>query len=213
MRKSRILSTILAIFLCLAVFCGCQCNEPKTFTVTFDGDGGVLVSGETVQTVKNASELIPPVFEKPGFAFDNWDLVLGVITEDTTVKALWYSGYKLVLGRRYYDEQHDEIVSIGYEKNRGDTVKISYGARMGRNGALIPEPLLGNTEDYEFLHWTYTYELNGTTGTVILDENTCFNDEFFTQLGFTEEQAFEMRGKTLQIAPVLKFDSDFSPAS
>lgn len=85
MRKFLIcLLSCLTVFASLA-FVGCNVG----FTVTFDGDGGTLVSGKEVQTVTSASQIKPPNYEKEGYEFDGWSVLLDGIKEDTTVKAKW----------------------------------------------------------------------------------------------------------------------------
>ena len=59
------------------------------FTVTFNGNGGTLVSGIEVQTVKDASEISEPTYERMGYNFDGWDKVLSTISVTTTINAQW----------------------------------------------------------------------------------------------------------------------------
>ena len=61
----------------------------RTFTVTFNGDGGTLVSGEEVQTVRSAAKIVEPVYEKTGYDFDHWNIALSEIVSDSTVTAVW----------------------------------------------------------------------------------------------------------------------------
>lgn len=60
-----------------------------TYTVTFDGNGGILQSGSATQTVKYGGAAVEPVFKKAGYSFDGWDKTLAEITENTTVSAYW----------------------------------------------------------------------------------------------------------------------------
>ena len=73
----------------IAALAGCSQQQKKMFTVTFDGNGGTLISGEANQTVSKASELVEPEFELRGHNFDSWDVPLSTIVETTTVKAQW----------------------------------------------------------------------------------------------------------------------------
>ncbi len=58
-----------------------------TYTVTFDGDGGTLISGDEVQTIEHGSPATAPVYEKEGFDL-SWDRIFNdVITSDLTVTA------------------------------------------------------------------------------------------------------------------------------
>ncbi len=211
MKKSKILSILLALLISMSIFSGvfgCNCSGKESFTVTFvGGEGAVLVSGKAVQTVTDASQIQPPVFERPGYGFDSWSLIILDIKESTTVKAVWYSGYKVVLSRKYVDyERNGKTVVVGYDTRRGDTFKIPYGSRLGAKGTLFPfaESMDG---DYEFLRWNLVLD-NGKV--IALNEETTFNDELFVTFGMTEEQAFNQRGKSLNIKPIMKFIGKYS---
>lgn len=87
--KKRFLTVFLSVAMCLlSAFSMIGCKD-KTFTVTFDPDGGELVSGELVQVVESASDIVEPELKKEGYTLKGWDTVLAEIDSDTTVKALW----------------------------------------------------------------------------------------------------------------------------
>lgn len=65
----------------------------KEYTVTFDGNGGELVSGEITQTVKEGEDAVPPVFEREGYTFIGWDQYYQKIRRNTTIKAIWDSNF------------------------------------------------------------------------------------------------------------------------
>lgn len=79
----------------LTILCVCSfaavigCGGDSKFTVTFDGNGGTLVSGNQVQTVESTSQIVVPVYEKEGYDFIGWDTIISQIDKDTTVKAQW----------------------------------------------------------------------------------------------------------------------------
>ncbi len=87
MKKSKIILLLSAMLLIVSLF-AVGCGGPKTFKVTFDANGGTLVSGELVQDVENATAIQAPVVEKTGYTL-SWDTDLSTITEETTVKAVW----------------------------------------------------------------------------------------------------------------------------
>ena len=66
------------------------CNDGP-FTVTFDAgaEDAVLISGEIVQTVNSASEIVEPVFERAGYRFVGWTSNIKSIKTTRTVKAIW----------------------------------------------------------------------------------------------------------------------------
>ena len=205
MKKSKILSILLALLISVSIFSGlfgCNCSGKEPFTVTFvGGEGAVLVSGNAVQEVTDASQIQPPVFERPGYAFDSWSHVLGDINSDTTVEAIWYSGYKVVLNRRYNDVARNRNITIGYNSKRGDTVKIPYDSRIGAMDVLFPMPIIAD-DDYEFLRWEIVLD-NGVS--YPLTEETVFNDDLFVGFDMTIDEAFNQRGKTFTVNPILKF--------
>lgn len=82
--KNIVLSLILVLMASsLLAACG------GTFTITFDGSGGTLVSGETLQKIKSGSDIKPPVFEKTGYLL-SWNYSdFDKVTSDLTVTAVW----------------------------------------------------------------------------------------------------------------------------
>ena len=68
-----------------------------TYTITFNGNGGQLASGNTVQKVANKSQIKLPVFTKQGHTL-SWDKDISEMTSTMTVNAIWTPNqYKLYL--------------------------------------------------------------------------------------------------------------------
>lgn len=84
-QKTKIISFLIVIL--LAALCFVACGQ-KEFTVTFNGNGGTLVSGEEVQTVKEGGAVTPPVYQKEGYTL-SWDISFDEINADITVNAVW----------------------------------------------------------------------------------------------------------------------------
>ena len=59
----------------------------RTYSVTFSGNGGSLVSGTESQTVKYGATAIAPIYRKAGYHND-WDHAL-TITAEVTITAVW----------------------------------------------------------------------------------------------------------------------------
>ncbi len=64
-------------------------ERPQEHTVTFDGDGGTLTSGDEVQTVEHNGDAVAPVYEKEGYLFRGWSEDITNVTEDLNVSAIW----------------------------------------------------------------------------------------------------------------------------
>ena len=92
--KKRFITILIAFVLCFSsVFALSGCGlSAREFTVTFVpgvGFESAQVQGETVQTVKNANELVPPTFIFDGWWHDGWNDVVQNIKSDTTLTARW----------------------------------------------------------------------------------------------------------------------------
>lgn len=62
--------------------------EINEYKVTFNGNGGTLISGEETQTIEYGSFALAPEYEKEGFQLI-WDTPFDFIREDITVTAVW----------------------------------------------------------------------------------------------------------------------------
>ena len=57
--------------------------------VTFDGNGGTLISGEEVQKVPEGESATAPTYEREGYTLDGFDVEYDNPTDDITVTAVW----------------------------------------------------------------------------------------------------------------------------
>ena len=88
-----------------------------TYTVTFAGDGGHLVSGKAEQEVKYGGSAKAPSFYREGYTFVGFDKDYDVITEPITVTAEWNVN-KYTLTIDYNNGQQD----IEIEKDYGEEI-------------------------------------------------------------------------------------------
>ena len=109
----------------------------KSYTVTFELDGGTLISGSLVQTVTRGQNAIPPTVTKDGCYFLAWSAPYRQITHDVTIEAIWeyettpgiiYSesessnfteisgAYKYINGEVYIGAYHDEKKLLGIKR-------------------------------------------------------------------------------------------------
>ncbi len=61
----------------------------KVYTITFDINGGTLLSGDLVQRVTQGQNATPPIITKEGCFFLSWEGKYTKVTKDATVKAIW----------------------------------------------------------------------------------------------------------------------------
>lgn len=102
----------------------------RTYTVTFELDGGTLVSGELVQKVVAGENATPPKVTKDGCTLSEWSKSYKQITKSVTIKAVW--DYETTEGLIYSESENQnftELVDV-YEHVRGDVyVGASYGGK------------------------------------------------------------------------------------
>lgn len=84
-KRNAPLALLLAVVMALSLLSGCG---TASYTVTFDLNGGELVSGELVQTVEEGSAAMAPVAENGRLAL-SWDQSFDAVTGDMTVTAQW----------------------------------------------------------------------------------------------------------------------------
>lgn len=86
----------------------------KTYTVTFEGNGGKYVSGELVQKVKYGKAATPPVFEREGYGLCSFGPDIWYVTQDLTVSAKWNAIFRVdgekITGLTSYGKSLREIV-------------------------------------------------------------------------------------------------------
>jgi len=83
-KKSALVSAWIVLIVLMLTACG------KTYTVTFDTNGGMRIGGgELRQDVEDGGDAIPPLVEKTGYRFVSWNDVTTSVTSDKTVSAVW----------------------------------------------------------------------------------------------------------------------------
>lgn len=61
----------------------------KSYTVTFNANGGTISSGNAIQTINHGENAVPPVVSRTGYTFTGWSGVYTNITSDVTIIAQW----------------------------------------------------------------------------------------------------------------------------
>lgn len=71
--------------------------EDNIYTITFNGNGGTLVSGETIQSVGHGQSAQAPEFIKQGLTL-TWDKTFDNIKSDGVINAVWMAKVDFVFG-------------------------------------------------------------------------------------------------------------------
>ena len=111
----------VSIILLLIFFAG-----KKSYTVTFDLDGGILLSGETVQRVTQGQNATPPSVAKDGHYLMGWSGNYRKVTSDSVVRAIWE--YETTPGIIYGDATNQNFAEIvgSYKGLQGDVYIGAY---------------------------------------------------------------------------------------
>ena len=111
----------IAAMLLLIFFAG-----KRSYTVTFDLNGGTLISGETVQRVTQGQNANPPQVVKDGCYFLQWSGSYRQVTKDLELKAVWE--YETTPGIEYTTSEDSNYCEISgaYKGLTGDVYIGAY---------------------------------------------------------------------------------------
>lgn len=118
----------------------------KTHTVTFDLNGGILISGDTEQRVTQGQSATPPNVAKYGHYLRGWSGSYKSVTRDVTVRAIWE--YETSAGIEYslpentnycqisgsFREIQGEVYIGSYHESGRQVLGITEGAFKDRTG-------------------------------------------------------------------------------
>ena len=107
----------ITVILALIFFAG-----KKTYKVTFDLNGGILISGELEQTVTQGKSATAPVVAKDGCYLHSWSGSFKQVTHDIVVKAVWEWETNTSIGFVYTPTENTDFCEIvkSYEHLYGD---------------------------------------------------------------------------------------------
>ena len=109
--KFRIIITFTALFLVVSVLLLLIFYEgKKSYVVTFDLDGGTLLSGSVEQVITHGQDAIPPTVVKDGAFLHSWSVSHRRITKDTVIKAIWE--YETTPGIIYTDSENQNYTEV-----------------------------------------------------------------------------------------------------
>ncbi|MDE6201571.1 MAG: InlB B-repeat-containing protein [Clostridiales bacterium] len=176
MKKSKLLAAALAATMfataaCGLVACGDNVDSGKTYTVTFDADGGTLDGEQSLKTDKNGIvKGAIPTAEKVDYTFTGWSLSKG----DTAVinfKSQKFTGDKTVYA--VYESNGVSEVTITFEYGDGTGTLAS---AQTVNGKLQSLPTPTPPQDQMFDGW-YTAAVGGeyvTTNTLFTQSGSIY---------------------------------------
>ena len=92
----------------------------KSYTVTFDPNGGTVLSGSLEQHVLQGQDAIPPSVVMDGAVLRGWSTSYRRITKDIVIEAVWE--YETTAGIIYADSENKNFTEIvgSYPHLRGD---------------------------------------------------------------------------------------------
>ncbi len=136
---------VIAAMLLLIFFAG-----KKTYTVTFDLNGGTLLSGELTQRVTQGQSATPPSVVKDGCYFLQWSGSYRQVTRNVTVKAIWE--YETTYGIDYTSTEDSNYCEISgcFKDIKGD---VYIGAYHDNKKVLgIKESAFANCKSIENIY-------------------------------------------------------------
>ncbi len=136
----------------------------KTHTVTFDLNGGILLSGDVEQRVTQGQNAYPPSVAKYGHYLMGWSGSYKSVTRDVTVKAIWE--YETSPGIEYFVPENTNYCEISgsFKEIQGEVfIGAFYEGRQ----------VLG-------IHAGAFKDRTGITGVYLLDGILAIEDEAFS---------------------------------
>lgn len=205
----------------------------ERYTVSFDSNGGVYISGEQLQTIKYCADATAPVYERLGYDFTGFDKALNLISKNTTIYAQWSARNDTAYRVEYYFENHeDEEFSLDESKTQNLTGVTDSTAQFEtlpafehHNINIEFSTLTGNIDADGSLVLKLYYNKNRYTVEILLDGGTLIEGETtqivkyghdavapevqkvgYTQNGWSED--FENIEADIEILPVWIANTD-----
>ena len=125
--KLKIIIVFGILFLLIAVLLALIFLEgKKTYTVTFDPNGGTLLGGSLEQRVMQGQDAIPPSVAMDGAVLRGWSASYRRITRDIVIEAVWE--YETTAGIIYADSENRNFTEIigSYPHLRGEIYLDAY---------------------------------------------------------------------------------------
>ena len=116
-----VLLVAVTVILLMIFFAG-----KKSFTVSFELNGGTLISGSLEQSVTRGQDATPPTVVKDGAYLHSWDKSYKNITKDVVIEAVWE--YETTPGIIYSSSSNQNFAEISgsYDYIRGEVYLGAY---------------------------------------------------------------------------------------
>ena len=125
--KTKIIIAFGILFLLVSILLGIIfLDSKKTYTVTFDPNGGTVLSGSLEQRVMQGQDAVPPSVVMDGAVLRGWSTSYRRVTKDIVVEAVWE--YETTAGIIYADSENRNFTEIigSYPHLRGEIYLDAY---------------------------------------------------------------------------------------
>ena len=125
--KIKIIITFTILFLVISLLLLLIYVEGKpSYKVTFDLNGGTLISGSTEQYITRGQDATPPTVVKGGAYLHSWSASYKKVTKDIVIEAIWE--YDTTPGVIYSNDNGSNFTEIvgSYEYIHGDVYLGAY---------------------------------------------------------------------------------------
>ncbi len=125
--KTKIIIAFSILFLLVSILLGIIfLDSKKTYTVTFDPNGGTVLSGSLEQRVLQGQDAVPPSVVMDGAVLRGWSTSYRRVTKDIVVEAVWE--YETTAGIIYADVENRNFTEIigSYPHLRGEIYLDAY---------------------------------------------------------------------------------------
>ena len=101
-------------------------DSKKTYTVEFDPNGGIVLSGSLEQRVLQGQDAVPPSVVMDGAVLRGWSTSYRRITKDVVIEAVWE--YETTAGVIYTESENQNFTEIqgSYPHLRGEVYLDAY---------------------------------------------------------------------------------------
>lgn len=155
-------------------------QSAMTYHITYDLNGGTLISGSTNQSVMYGGYATNPVCEKDGYVFKGWFFENGesfsdnlTITNHVSIKAKWNQLHKVTFVNDVYETIEIQYVEAGTDAIAPDASKLGYLLTWNTsftnvmNDIFVVANYTPNFMNVTYNYVTYTEQARYLLGTLV----------------------------------------------